>query len=263
MSASEHLIELVRSSDSPALDSIADALEAGRINLGSSPVGIGALRHVSDDVASAAFATFRAVRESLDPFALATALRTAVGIRERERLERPDVEVTWTGPDADGPVVTQNSTAVHRLLEDCQDTGQILLVGYSFTVEKDSAMREAIDLLVDASHRRAKIQIILHQDETGKNRDELMKHWDVFARKPAVFTWDPPRDLPYTKLHAKCLVVDRLQLLVTSSNFTLHGLKSNLELGLLVRNQPLATAVHNRFDTLISMGVLRPWTMAK
>ena len=89
-------------------------------------------------------------------------------------------------------------------------------------------------------------------------RDSL-KHWDVFAVKPLVYTWDPPADHPYTKLHAKCLVVDRLQMIVTSANFTFHGLESNIELGLLVRNQPLASAVHELFDNLIADGVLRPW----
>ena len=167
--------------------------------------------------------------------------------------------MTWTGPDAEGPLVTDSAVAIERCLENCRTRGEILLVGYSLTVGKDSAMERVIELLVDASKQHSKIQVVLHKDDEERNKKELLKHWDVFAVKPLVYTWDPPADHPYTKLHAKCLVVDRLQMIVTSANFTFHGLESNIELGLLVRNQPLASAVHELFDNLIADGVLRPW----
>jgi Arc/MetJ family transcription regulator len=258
-SATDPLIGLVRAGASEGLIAIADALESGKIGLGSSPVGIGALKDVDDDLTQAAFLTFQVVGAVLDAAAVATALRTAVGIRTVERLDRPKVQICWTGPDAEGPLVTPNAVAIEQLLMECRDTGEILLVGYSFAVPAGSVMEDVIELLVDASKRHAKIQVVLHKDDEAKNKAELLKNWDVFARKPQVYTWDPPADHPYTKLHAKCLVVDRLQMLVTSANFTFHGLESNIELGLLVRNQPLASAVHERFDHLINAKVLKPW----
>lgn len=259
-SPADALVALVRGAASDQLLALAHGLDTGEADLRSSPVGIGALDGITDDLASRAFKAFRALAGSgLDPQAVATAIRTAVGIRTEERLDRPKVEITWTGPDAEGPLVTPNAAAVEHLLKDCRDTGEILLVGYSLTAPEGSFMEKVIGLLVDASKRKAKIQVVLHQDDGAKNKEELLKNWDVFVRKPHVYTWDPPDDLPYTKLHAKCLVVDRLQVLVTSANFTLHGLESNIELGLLVRNQPLAAAVHERFDHLINSKVLRPW----
>lgn len=259
-SPSDALVDLIRGGSSDQLLAVAAGLETDEIDLGSSPVGVAGLNGVTDDLASRAFRAFRGLQHSgLDSAAVATAIRTAVGIRTEERLDSPQVEITWTGPDAEGRLVTPNAAAVERLLKECRDTGEILLVGYSLTAPKGSFMEKAIDLLVGASKRRAKIQVILHQDDEAKNKDELLKNWDVFVRKPHVYTWDPPADHPYTKLHAKCLVVDRLQMLVTSANFTLHGLEANIELGLLVRNQPLASAVHERFDALINAKVLRRW----
>ncbi|MHB9149692.1 MAG: phospholipase D-like domain-containing protein [Thermoleophilia bacterium] len=259
MSATESLTALVRAGTNEGLLAVADGLDSGRITLESSPVGIGALKGVSDDLASEAFRAFQLLDVEMDSRCVSTVIRTAVGIRTEERLDWPAVEVCWTGPQAEGPLVTPNAAAVERLLKECRDTGEILLVGYSLTVSKGAFMEDVIALLADASRRRAKIQVVLHQDEESHNRRELMKAWDVFARKPEVYTWDPPADHPYTKLHAKCLVVDRLQMLVTSANFTFHGLESNIELGLLVRNQPLASAVHERFDHLIRSKVLRKW----
>lgn len=258
-SPSDHLVELVGSGSADALAALADGLDSGAVTLESSSVGITALRGVDDQLAMRAFGTFQAIRADLDEAAVATAIRVAGKVRIRERLDRPAVEICWTGPDTEGPLVTPTAAAIERLLQDCRDVGEILIVGYSLTVPAGSFMAKVIDLLLDASRRRAKIQVVLHQDPDAKNRRELLESWDTFARKPEIYTWNPPDDHPYTKLHAKCLVVDRLQMLITSANFTFHGLESNIELGLLVRNQPLASAVHERFDHLIRTGVVKPW----
>ncbi len=259
MSTNSPLVKLVRASSSAALLAIADALESGNLSLRSSPVGISALRGVSGDVAAQAFRSFQELGDAVDAHAVSIAIRTAASIRDVERLESPSVEITWTGPEAEGPLVTENAAAVERCLKECRDIGEILLVGYSLTVSKGSFMERVIELLTDASRRHARIQVVLHKDDEKRNKSELMKRWDVFASKPEVYTWDPPPEHPYTKLHAKCLVVDRLQMLITSANFTFHGLESNIELGLLVRNQRLASSVHERFDHLINAGVLRRW----
>ena len=258
MSESDALVRLIRAGSSEALLAMASALEQGDLELESSSVGISAVPGVDELLASQTTRAFAAMK-SLDESGVATVIRTAVGIREQEQLVTPKVEICWTGPDAEGPLVTPNAAAIKELLASCNDTGTILLVGYSLTIGKDSFMEQVRDLLVDASKRHAKVQIVLHKDKEGRNHHELVKGWDVFARKPEIYTWQPPPDHPYTKLHAKCLVVDRLQMLVTSANFTFHGLESNIELGLLVRNQPLATAVHDRFQLLINSKVLQPW----
>ncbi len=117
-----------------------------------------------------------------------------------------------------------------------------------------------VSLLVDAARKRATLSIVLHSDdEETANLNNLLALWDIFVKKPKVFTWRPPPDHPYTKLHAKCLVVDRLDALVTSANFTFHGLESNLELGLRVRG-PQAGAIAERFDHLIGSGILETWS---
>ena len=249
-----------------ALLRLADALDAKSITLQSSPVGLRAVKGVPDDLASAAFRSFSSLDGELDETAVAAVIRTAAEIRDVERLDSPKVEVTWTGPKAEGPLVIESAAAIERCLKECRQAGEVLLVGYSLTVARSGAMNRVISLLVDASRSGAKVQVVLHKDEAVKswdeavnNRDELLKHWDVFVPRPKIYTWVPPADHPYTKLHAKCLVVDRLQMIVTSANFTFHGLESNIELGLLVRNQRLASAVHERFDLLINSGVLREW----
>ena len=196
-----------------------------------------------------------------DEGTVAIALRVANRLRSVERLARPEIEIAWTGPAAAGPLVRSTPVVLEEMLEGVRDAGEVLLVGYALTVEPGTSMERVVELLVDTARRRATLSIVLHSDQDeSASLDSLFRLWDVLVKKPKVYTWRPPSDHAYTKLHAKCLVVDRLDALVTSANFTFHGLESNLELGLRVRG-PQAAAIAERFDHLIASEVLRPWSM--
>ena len=260
MSLTDDLAELVAVLPPSAVDALAEGLEAGRVSLSTSSFGFARLRGVSDDHAGRIAAALQQIE--IDERAVATALRVANRLRFVERLARPEIEIAWTGPAASGPLVRSTSVVLEEMLESVREAGEVLLVGYALTVEPGTTMERVVELLVESVRRRAALSIVLHSDEDETtNLDNLLKLWDVFVKKPKVYTWRPPPDHPFTKLHAKCLVVDRLDALVTSANFTFHGLESNLELGLRVRG-PQAAAIAERFDHLIASEVLRPWAEA-
>ena len=185
----------------------------------------------------------------------ALALRVATGLRGLERLARPEIEIVWTGPEAEGPLVRPTTTVIEEMLAASARPARFLIVGYSLTAENGSPMAAIIDLLGEVSRRRAVVTMILHSDEEARNRASLLDAWDVRAIKPRLSRGSRRPEFPYTKLHAKVLVVDRLDALVTSANLTFHGLRANLELGLRVRG-PQAMAIARRFDHLIASEVL-------
>jgi hypothetical protein len=244
---------------SEAIRSVVDALERGAITSRTTSVGLHALPEIDGRTAENLARAFAGLGTDITSHELALALATADRLRTVERSKVPQIEVAWTGPEASGPIVRPTFDVIREMLTEMRSGGEALIVGYSLTAAEDSPMQEVITLLSGASTRGAQITFVLHRDEQARNLAELTAAWDVFAIKPRVFTWDPPPDAPYTKLHAKALVVDRLQLLITSANLTFHGLKKNLELGLRVRG-PQAMAVALRFDHLIADGVLRPWS---
>jgi phosphatidylserine/phosphatidylglycerophosphate/cardiolipin synthase-like enzyme len=145
------------------------------------------------------------------------------------------------------------------MLRRTRSGGEILLVGYSLTAQDGSEMIEIIELLGAASRNQAQITVVLHKDSEAQNRANLLAVWDVFAVKPTIYTWEPQAAAPYSKMHAKVLVVDRFDVLVTSANLTYHGLHENIELGLRVRG-PQAAAIAQRFDNLIADQVLKLWS---
>ena len=241
-----------------SVEMLAGALDSNKATLSSSSVGLTQVRGLSDESAARVAKTFARLRETSDAGAVASALRVGNRLRSLERLSRPDVEIAWTGPNASGPLIRSTSGVLEEMLEGTRDSGEILLVGYVLTASKGSFMERVVDLLQDAARRHASIVVVLHDDDGSKNIMTLLDLWDVFTKKPRVYTWRPPAGHPYSKLHAKCLVVDRLDGLVTSANFTFHGLESNLELGLRVRGRP-AGLIAEQFDHLIGQRVLVPW----
>lgn len=256
-SSSEILADLAAGTPTSAVTAIADALDDGNLTLQSSAVGIVAVRGVDAQTVIRCARAFAAIQGELETPAVGLALRVAVGVRDAERLDRPELEIVWTGPEADGPLVRPTALVLEEMLRGVREAGEILVVGYRLTADDGSPVSAIIDLLGEASRRRAVVTVILDR-ENESNRSSLLAAWDRRAVKPRLLTWNPPPECPYTKLHAKALVVDRLEALVTSANFTLHGLQANLELGLRVRG-PQAAAIARRFDHLIASGVLRNW----
>ena len=257
-SPSEQLAEFISGTPPEAIAAIAHALESGDVTPPYLAMALRQLPGVTGTKAQEAAKALTVAGDVLAPVALAMTLRTADGLRRIELTDRPKIEIAWTGPNAEGPLVRPTHLVIEEMLRGVREAGEILLVGYSFTAATGSAMEGIVDLLESATEKRARITLVLHKDQVASNLDAVRKGWDVLVKKPRVMTWDPPADHPYTKLHAKALIVDRIEMLVGSANFTFHGLESNLELGLRVQG-PQAGAVAERFDLLIASGVVRPW----
>lgn len=258
-STHETLASLVAEAGPAALDAVVGALDSGELTLASSSVGIARLRGVDRRNAELVARAFAAVASNADASAITLALRTARVATLRDAAQRPQVEVVWTGPEAGGPLVRPTRAVIREMLQQVRAGGEVLLVGYSVTADDGSPTVEIIKLLADASRDQAQIRVVLHKDTEEKNRKNLLANWDAFAVKPTIYTWEPPPGGPYRKMHAKVLVVDRVEVLVTSANLTYHGLSENIELGLRVRG-PQAAAIAQRFDHLIAEDVLRVWT---
>ena len=59
-------------------------------------------------------------------------------------------------------------------------------------------------------------------------------------------------------MHAKCIVIDRKTVFVSSANFTEAAQERNLEVGLLIRSATLAERLEGHFDGLIAHKLLLP-----
>ena len=56
-------------------------------------------------------------------------------------------------------------------------------------------------------------------------------------------------------MHAKCLLIDASDLLITSANFTFHGLHGNIEIGIRISGPP-AVEARKIFSHLVESGAV-------
>ncbi len=73
-----------------------------------------------------------------------------------------------------------------------------------------------------------------------------------------MYEWPVDRcEPPDAKLHAKAVIVDSRDVLLTSANMTSAAYDRNIELGVLCLGGGVAAQVQRHFDALVARGVLR------
>ena len=175
--------------------------------------------------------------------ALALALEAAQTIRRD--ADSPRVEVVVTGPDSPAAPVRLTSEVVRQLIESA--TRRVTLVSYAAY-----QLPSVITALDEATARGVQVRLILESPEKldgggGAHAYARFRtyHWPIDRREP-----------PEAKLHAKAVIVDGRDVLLTSANMTNAAYDKNIELGVLCRGGGVAAQVQRHFDSLVSNGVL-------
>lgn len=176
--------------------------------------------------------------------AVSLALETALALKRALASER--VEVVVTGPDSPAAPVRLTSQVVRQLIDSAQQ--RVTLVSYAAY-----SMPTIIAALDAAVARGVQVDLILESPERldgGGGAHAYAKY--------RVFHWPiDQRDPPDAKLHAKAIIVDSRDVLLTSANMTNAAYDKNIELGVLCRGGGTAARVQRHFDGLLSRGVLR------
>jgi cardiolipin synthase len=162
------------------------------------------------------------------------------------------VDIVVTGPDSPGAPVRLTSEVVRQLIASANE--RVTLVSYAaYQVPTIAAA------LAAASARGVRVDLILESPEHldgGGGAAAYAKyriyHWPADQREP-----------PDAKLHAKAIIVDSRDVLLTSANMTNAAYDKNIELGLLCRGGSTARRVQKHFDALIARGVLTSATRAR
>ena len=183
------------------------------------------------------------------------ALKEAVILTESEAIQ---TEVVWTGPRVDGSYLRATRQVVQDIISAAQS--ELLVVGYWLAAKEDyeGIINDIIELMADAVARDVKVIMVLDEGEKGygkNNRDTLIALWPKGVALPKLLTWKIPPDDKHLKLHAKVVVADRHDALVTSANLTMYALDRNMEMGVRSQGQP-SERIAQHFDLLVRKGVL-------
>lgn len=160
------------------------------------------------------------------------------------------VEVVCTSPSRFGiPVRTTFATAV-EMIRAARD--EIILVGYVFT----EGARKLIEEVAVARKNRG-VRVMLIGNRMNDCLPVLDSIWPADSPRPQIFTREIDPENPMAALHAKLLICDNDAALVTSANFSYHGLHENIEIGVKVRSPAMARLVE-LFQAMIANGDLKP-----
>jgi phosphatidylserine/phosphatidylglycerophosphate/cardiolipin synthase-like enzyme len=127
---------------------------------------------------------------------------------------------------------------------------EVIVLGYEFS--DPSFIREL------ACAAQKGIDIILICDRERGSARRVLSIWPPAVRPPSLFEdRDRPQAAAHASMHAKCILVDSTDLLVTSANFTFHGMQGNIEMGVRLRGFP-ASSARSIFSDLIVQGFVCP-----
>jgi len=259
------LAELARAiADASGLESVCSALERGRLSRASTAATRAAVAGGNASVEShlrSLQEAWSAAGPDLSGPALALVLRTSVAFVATFRRQSPATQVVWTGPKVEGSFLRATREVVRELLRGAQ--AELLVVGYWIAARDDgeSIIDEVIASLADAVTRGLTVRVVVDERTRPDGRDNrhiLVSAWPIGVALPKILTWRLPFSDQHLKLHAKVLVADRRDALVTSANLTSYAMDRNMEMGVRIVGHP-AVDIARHFGLLEAYVVLESY----
>ncbi len=154
---------------------------------------------------------------------------TGLEAKSRIAASTNEVEIVWTGPSKINAGVRNTKPVIEEMLKSAKQGEKVTIIDYRITSNAESIVDELNSCLKDG----VKIDLIV--DKSRVNEDELRK---CFAGKsltrPTIYT-RKDKESKFYKVHAKVIIIQDREMLVSSANLTELGTEVNFEMGLLVR----------------------------
>lgn len=178
-------------------------------------------------------------------------------LAERIARPRPELELVWTGREGGATLSRDTSQVLPQLFARAER--RVIVAGFAFY--------EASNIF-EPLHARARdtgieVEFFIHVDGTGQNAHMSPSNFFTYSWPwrdvtPRLY-YDARADTADTSstMHAKCVIVDEREVLITSANFTGRAQHDNVELGVLIRDVEFAARVSGQWHTLVTQGFFR------
>lgn len=185
----------------------------------------------------------------------------------RNQRDRDQTQLVWTGYELASAECRDTAVVVRELIEAARS--HVWLA--SFAIDSAHKAPKVFRTLADCMDRQPALQVRmflnLHRPQSPYQAHRVVRDFAQTFRQqlwpgqrlPEVFYYPPSLDSEggaRSCLHAKCLIVDDLRLLVTSANFTEAAQERNLEAGVVMTDAIAAKAMRRQFEGMIAQKVL-------
>ncbi len=253
--------------NSSLADAIVAALASGELTPNSGPMGISNV--LKGSPGSHNLKKFLKVWKSsashLDALDVTATVKSALVCYRLAQSRAHTVDTVWTGPDVSGSEVRRTEAVVNEILAGANT--ELLIVGY-WLVTSTAHIKALIELLIQKARAGIEVRFVFDPGEKSGGPDNFSALGELWpagqeGAPRQVYSWSEHMMKATSKsgheydrkLHAKVIVADRHDALVTSANLTHAGLLENLEMGLRIQGV-MAGAVVRHFDLLIEEGIL-------
>ena len=160
-------------------------------------------------------------------------------IRELKRGLEDSSSLVWTGPIIDGSVMHTFNTIVAMIRE---ARSSITIVGYTIWNDPKDAKPSAAQIkkifreLALASKKNVQIELFFDRDRNFKIlRNSIRKMWTAGVPLPRLYAFNKKEK--DSSLHAKTILIDDSEALITSANMTGRAVTRNIEFGVRVKGK--------------------------
>ena len=200
-----------------------------------------------DKVFGQIFYDLRAVFPALSEEDAWQVLGLCMNIYGARKCERAELAVT-------APVSFKlKARKIHEVMETMLLNAKksITLTGYSVS----DYFSEMIDLIIRKSQKGVYVRLYLNDYE--KYKTNLKRLMDLRNKHLRVFLFQKKEDDALAALHAKTIVVDEKELLVSSANLSYHGMQGNIEMGIRLESENKAGQIESLLREMVSMKIFR------
>lgn len=162
--------------------------------------------------------------------------------------EAEKAELAITAPISFKLKARKINEVITNMIQDSQKS--ITLTGYSVS----DYFSEMIDLIISKSQQGIYVRLYLNDYE--KHKTNLKRLMDLRTKHLRVFDYQKQDD-DMAALHAKTIVVDEKELLVSSANLSYHGMQGNVEMGIRLVSEDKAKQVESLLKEMVGMKVFK------
>lgn len=143
------------------------------------------------------------------------------------------------------PAFSLKTKRIQNVVEDLIKNAKksILLTGYSVS----EFVSEMIDTLVEKSQKGVLIRIFFNDIKSQVSIEKILRYRSKFLQ---VYNYTNKED-KMAALHAKILMVDDVDILISSANLSYHGMAGNIEIGTQVCSEKIAKQINELFKQLL------------
>lgn len=156
-------------------------------------------------------------------------------------------ELAITAPPSFRLKARKINDAVEDMLKKASKS--ITLTGYAVS----DYFSEMLDTIILQSQKGVYVRLYLNDYE--KQKKQLTRLMDLRSKFLRVYDYQKHSDDSMAALHAKTIVVDEKEILVSSANLSYHGMEGNIEMGIRLESKDKAIQIEEVLKEMIRMKI--------